>query len=546
MNRSAARLGSHALGVGISTALLPVLLSVASAHMAGAAGVVGTGTAASCTDAAFNGALTGGGVVTFDCGGAATITVTSTKTISTDTTIDGGGVITISGGHSVGVFSVNAGVKFTVQNLTIANGSSTSHGGGGIGNGGTLTVTNSTFSGNSSDYNGGGIANSGTATVTSSTFSGNSAAGTTGGGGGIGNSGTLTVTNSTFSSNNSAGGGGAIGISSTGTATVTNSTFSDNGSAGTTAGGGGVGNSGMLRVTNSTFSGNRADYDGGGIGSSGAATVTNSTFSGNSSASTTGGGGGIGNGGTLTVTNSTFSGNRADYDGGGIGSSGTGTVTNSTFSGNSAVHGGGIAAGATLTVTNTIVAKSTSGGNCTGSVTDGGHNIDDGTTCGFTGTGCTTTTGSSFCNTNPVLDPTGLQNNGGPTQTIALCTGPGAPSAGCTGASPAIDAGDESVCSTTTGTAPVDNLDQRGFVRPGAGAVNCSVGAFEANSASPCVGDCNGNGQVTVDEILTMVNIALGNTPVTTCEAGDANHDGEITVDEILTAVNNALNGCGG
>jgi hypothetical protein len=47
------------------------------------------------------------------------------------------------------------------------------------------------------------------------------------------------------------------------------------------------------------------------------------------------------------------------------------------------------------------------------------------------------------------------------------------------------------------------------------------------------------------NEILTIVNIALGNT-ITACEAGDANHDGQITVDEILTAVNNALNGCGG
>jgi len=46
------------------------------------------------------------------------------------------------------------------------------------------------------------------------------------------------------------------------------------------------------------------------------------------------------------------------------------------------------------------------------------------------------------------------------------------------------------------------------------------------------------------DEILTMVNIALGNTPVTGCEAGDASHDNQITVDEILTAVNNVLNGC--
>jgi len=60
----------------------------------------------------------------------------------------------------------------------------------------------------------------------------------------------------------------------------------------------------------------------------------------------------------------------------------------------------------------------------------------------------------------------------------------------------------------------------------------------------PCVGDCNDDGTVTVDEILTMVNIALGNAPVTACEAGDANQDGQITIDEILTAVNNALNGC--
>src|SRR5439155_3218926 len=64
--------------------------------------VVGTGTSASCTEAALDACLpTGGsfdGTVTFACGGATTITVTSTKTISADTTIDGGSVITISGG----------------------------------------------------------------------------------------------------------------------------------------------------------------------------------------------------------------------------------------------------------------------------------------------------------------------------------------------------------------------------------------------------------------------------------------------------------------
>ncbi len=60
----------------------------------------------------------------------------------------------------------------------------------------------------------------------------------------------------------------------------------------------------------------------------------------------------------------------------------------------------------------------------------------------------------------------------------------------------------------------------------------------------PCVGDCAGHRAVTVDEIVTMVNIALGNAAVSACTAGDANADGSITVDEILRAVFNALNGC--
>jgi hypothetical protein len=41
-----------------------------------------------------------------------------------------------------------------------------------------------------------------------------------------------------------------------------------------------------------------------------------------------------------------------------------------------------------------------------------------------------------------------------------------------------------------------------------------------------------------------MVNVALGDVLVFACDWGDANGDGQITVDEILTAVNNALNGC--
>jgi hypothetical protein len=49
---------------------------------------------------------------------------------------------------------------------------------------------------------------------------------------------------------------------------------------------------------------------------------------------------------------------------------------------------------------------------------------------------------------------------------------------------------------------------------------------------------------VSVDDLLIMVNIALGTADVDTCRAGDADHDGYITVDEILIAVNNALTNC--
>src|SRR5207244_321371 len=102
----------------------------------------------------------------------------NTKTISADTTIDGGSVITISGGGTVTIFSVNSGVTFTVQNLIVANG----HGppaygiGGAITNRGTLAVTDSTFLNNQQNPSGGAINNvGGTMTVTNCTFSGNSA-----------------------------------------------------------------------------------------------------------------------------------------------------------------------------------------------------------------------------------------------------------------------------------------------------------------------------------------------------------------------------------
>jgi len=62
--------------------------------------------------------------------------------------------------------------------------------------------------------------------------------------------------------------------------------------------------------------------------------------------------------------------------------------------------------------------------------------------------------------------------------------------------------------------------------------------------ANVCPGDCDGDGEVTVDEILRQVSIALGESPASLCFAGDMSCDSDLTVDEILTAVGGALAGC--
>jgi hypothetical protein len=59
-----------------------------------------------------------------------------------------------------------------------------------------------------------------------------------------------------------------------------------------------------------------------------------------------------------------------------------------------------------------------------------------------------------------------------------------------------------------------------------------------------CVGDCENDGQVTIDDLVRGVNIALGVLPVTNCPAFDPNNDGEVTISELVTGVNNSLNNC--
>jgi cysteine-rich repeat protein len=68
--------------------------------------------------------------------------------------------------------------------------------------------------------------------------------------------------------------------------------------------------------------------------------------------------------------------------------------------------------------------------------------------------------------------------------------------------------------------------------------------AIAAPMPPACVGDCNQDHEVSVDELVVMVNIALDRADLSTCPAGDRNDDHRIEVDDLVTAVNAALNGC--
>ncbi len=69
------------------------------------------------------------------------------------------------------------------------------------------------------------------------------------------------------------------------------------------------------------------------------------------------------------------------------------------------------------------------------------------------------------------------------------------------------------------------------------------AGAAEAQT--PCPGDCDLNETVVIAELVTSVNIALGNTSLSRCEAADADDDGAVAIDELVGAVQSALTQCG-
>jgi hypothetical protein len=395
--------------------------------------------------------------------------------------------LNISGnGGNFCIFSVATGGGLFISGVTISGSNFTSGNGGAFNNSGTLTVSNSTISGNSSSF-GGGIYNSGTLTVSSSTISGNSA---TQNGGGIYNnsSGVLNISNSEISGNSASYGGGIL---TRGNLTISNSKLSANiANDGNGKGsGGGIRNEGALTILNSTLSGNTA-YGGGGISNGSSLTISNSTFFDNSATF----GGGIENfGGTFSLNNSTLSGNSAIQGvgrGGAIYNRGVGTISNSTLSGNSAIQPGGgifnysgLSYTGTLNIANTIIANSTSGGDYAGSGTvnligSAANNLIT-QLAPIPGIGDWATTVTSVAlNLGP------LQNNGGPTFTMALGAG-----------------------SVAIKTAAGTGTDQRGINRTTADIGAYSFGiAVNTNSDATAI-----DGVTSLREAITQANNTPGN-----------------------------------
>jgi hypothetical protein len=75
-------------------------------------------------------------------------------------------------------------------------------------------------------------------------------------------------------------------------------------------------------------------------------------------------------------------------------------------------------------------------------------------------------------------------------------------------------------------------------------AVFACLADVRAAARATCIGDCDGNGEVSVNELIVGVNIALDLAPTTMCEAMDRNGDAMVSIDELLAAVNTALDGC--
>jgi len=340
---------------------------------------------------------------------------------------------------------------------------------------------------------------SGTSNVITSTLSANqSGAGGSGGSGGVGGSGGAGGNGGDggASAGGAGGGGGSGGVGGTGgsgggggsgaalsngsgTSTLINSTLVAN-RAGAAADGGDGGDGGIGGQGGGGGSGSSAGADGGGGAGGDGGTGGSGAIGGS--------GGAIHNGGTLELTHGTEAANQTGPGGGGgaggIGGPGGnggsntnggpgGSVGTAGMDGAGGIGGaGGAVASSTVPTFNGSI-LSGGAGVCAGfgAAATGQNNLVTDSSCGsgapFLVGGSPTTTGA--------LELGALQDNGGPTQTIALG-----------GGSSALDAVPSNVCPVAT--------DQRGVPRPqGAG---CDAGAFELDTTAPALTVEQASGQM--------------------------------------------------
>jgi CSLREA domain-containing protein len=367
----------------------------------------------------------GGGFANYSTGN-----VTLTNCVFTQNAADqgGGGIANLSTG------------KVTVTDCTIE----ANIGGGLFNSNGIFTVNHTSISANITGGAGGGVFNKfGTFNLTDSTVSQNSANG--GGGGGVFNrEGSLVISNSRIFSNTCAsppsqGGNGGGVESAAGSLMVNNCTISDN----------------SVMAGNDTGVGGAGTAFGGGIFANGSltlrgTTVANNTAAGGSATSLFGApgsaiGGGLFSAAESVVTNCTFSGNsarpgashipRGTADGGGIYFDSTGhnfTLNNSTVTGNSAVsitvigqdtaNSGGLVNKSGNFILKSSLVASNSGGSApdvSGTFVSQDYNLI-GAVDGSSGFNVSTDhTGTAAAPLDPKIDPAGLRNNGGPTETVA-------------------------------------------------------------------------------------------------------------------------------
>ena len=222
----------------VTSVVVPIMLASISPQIEQAGGVVGSGTPASCDEAAFTARLGGGGSITFNCGGPKTILVVNEKPITQSTTIDGAGQITLTGGLVTRLFKVSAGVTLTLRNIVLDSFYRPGASGGAIVNDGVLVMDNSTIQFSQTDVNHVG--------------------------GAIFSNGPVFISNSTLRKN-SAGSGGALYIQNNARAQITNSRFEDNRTLNITSGYGGaiwVNASGTLTALDTRFERNTAQFGG--------------------------------------------------------------------------------------------------------------------------------------------------------------------------------------------------------------------------------------------------------------------------------------------